>query len=410
MNRPLLFGDLFFGLRQAGIDVSFKEWMVLMRSLSEGIVEPDLTEFYYVARAILVKDETDFDTWDQVFGAVFREGEMPLEIKEDLLDWLEHAKDLPDLSPEQVAALERLPIDELRKLFEERLLEQQERHDGGGRWIGTGGTSPFGHSGINPAGVRIGGPGRRRSAIQIAHERRFRDYRDDRVLDTRSLGVALKKLRRLSRGDGAPELDVEATIDETCKAAGELELVFRPPRKNDSRVLLLMDVGGSMEPFARHVETLFSAASRLDHWKDFKAYQFHNCPYEKVYSSISRKEGVLTRDLIRDLPSDTSLIIVGDASMAPTELTARYGAIDYWHRNETPGVEWLKMLRNHFKRTIWLNPLNERWWSGWSIWVVQHIFPMYPLTVSGISDAVDCLLGRSEPNYPSKDKVAPSPF
>jgi uncharacterized protein with von Willebrand factor type A (vWA) domain len=335
---------------------------------------------------------------------------MPVQIKDELLNWLDQAPNLPELSPEELAALERLPLDELRKLFEERMKEQMERHDGGNRWVGTGGTSPFGHGGINPAGVRIGGLGRRHSAIQIAHERRFRDYRNDRVLDTRSLGVALKKLRRLSRGDGEPELDIEATVDKTSRAAGELELVFRPPRKNDSRVLLLMDVGGSMEPFARRVETLFSAASRLDHWKQFNAYEFHNCPYEKVYSSISRKEGVTTRDLIRDLPEDTSLIIVGDASMAPTELTARYGAIDYWHRNEMPGIEWLKVLRSHFKRSVWLNPLNERWWSGWSIWVIQHVFPMYPLTPAGISEAVDCLLGRIPPSYPEKDAVAPSPF
>ena len=242
---------------------------------------------YGFGRTTLCTTEAQFDQYDVAFTATFEGVELPAEISDELNEWLREA-----IAAEGDMVDPNIPMDQLWEEFLKRLQEQQERHDGGNRWIGTGGTSPFGHSGINPAGVRIGGPGRRRSAIQIAHERRFRDYRDDRVLDTRTLGVALKKLRRLSRGDGPPELDVEASIDQTCRAAGELELVFKPPRKNDSRVLLLMDVGGSMEPFARRVETLFSAASRLDHWKDFKAYEFHNCPYEKVYSSISQKEGV----------------------------------------------------------------------------------------------------------------------
>lgn len=398
---PALFADLFYGMRRAGMPIGLNEWMTLMEALAAGAVRPNLRDFYAVARALLVKDETLFDLWDEVFLAVFGDGTIPVAARDALLEWLEKPILPPQLTPEEIAAMEALPLDELRRLFEERLKEQQERHDGGSKWIGTGGTSPFGHGGRNPAGIRIGGAGGGRSAVQIAEQRRYRDYRKDRILDTRALSVALKKLRRLERREGEPELDVEESIDATCRQAGELELVFRPPRENQARVLLLMDSGGSMDPFSQLCDRLFSAASGANHWKKFEAFFFHNCPYSRVYESYDLMEAVPTQELIRDRPAETFLLVVGDAYMAPYELTAKMGAIDAREHTRTSGFDWLKKLRTHFKRSAWLTPLPEGYARhSLSIQLVKALFPMFPLTVQGLEDAVDHL---------TKSKVAPPP-
>ncbi|TNF26617.1 MAG: VWA domain-containing protein [Deltaproteobacteria bacterium] len=402
-RRTLLFGRLFFGLRGAGLPVGVGEWMALMELLSRGVIAPDLTDFYRVARAVLIKHEAQFDTWDQVFTAVFGGGQLPTKAAEELLSWLEDPLPFPELTAEQLAALETLPLDELRRLFEERLAEQTERHDGGNKWIGTGGTSPFGHGGRNPAGVRVGGSGGSRSAIQIAGERRFRDYRSDRVLDTRQLAVALRRLRRLSRAEGEPELDVEESVDRTCKNAGFLELAFTPPRENQAKVLLLMDVGGSMTPFTRMVETLFSAASHLNHWKRFDHFFFHNCPYSRLFESVSSQKVTPTSEVVRDKPRDTFLIMVGDASMAPSELLSPYGAIDYFEHNETPGLKWLHLLRSHFTRSVWLNPIPAEHWRGYTLELIAQLFPMFPLTLNGLDQAVDHLVKRTHAPPPDLD-------
>jgi uncharacterized protein with von Willebrand factor type A (vWA) domain len=321
---------------------------------------------------------------------------MPTALADELMSWLEDPAPMRSLTAEQMALLDRMPLHKLRELFEERLQEQQERHDGGDRWIGTGGTSPFGHSGYHPGGIRVGGAGRHRSASQVASERRFRDYRSDRVIDVRQMAVALKKLRRLSRSEGLPELDLDATIEATSKNAGELEIILQPPRKNQARVVLLMDVGGSMDPHMHVVERLFSAASGLGHWREFTAYTFHNCVYETVFESMWGRTGVSTEEVLRTLHPDTFLICVGDAAMAPTELVSPYGAIDYWHRNETPGLVWLHRLRKRFARAVWLNPLPERWWRGYSVELIGQLFPMMPLTLEGLDGAIDHLL-RGKP-------------
>jgi hypothetical protein len=400
-----LFGELFFALRDAGIPVALTEWMALMQALASGSVPPEMTAFYQVSRALLVKHEAQFDTFDQVFAAVFGEGKLlPTQLQEQLLDWLEMPLErLLRLSPEELEALERLPLDKLRELFEQRLQEQTERHDGGNRWIGTGGLSPFGHGGQNPAGLRVGGSGGEHTAIQIATQRRFRDYRSDRVLDTRGVAVALKKLRRLSRTDGPLELDVPESVDQTSRNAGELDLVFRPPRTNEARVLLLMDVGGSMEPYTRVVESLFSAASALHHWKSFEAFTFHNCPYGTLYSSIWGRRGTPTSEVLQTRPRRTFLILVGDATMAPSELTSRFGAIEYSDQSETPGVVWLHRLRSHFPRAVWLNPLRREWWQGWTCQVIERLFPMFSLTLGGLEDAIDVLLRRRDEPVPDLD-------
>jgi uncharacterized protein with von Willebrand factor type A (vWA) domain len=391
-SKRLLFGNLFFGLREAGIPVNLSEWLTLMEALAKGVVAPNLTDFYRIARAILVKHEAHFDTYDLVFAAVFADGEMPESLESALLEWLENPIAPPQLSAEEVAALEQMPVERLRELFEQRLREQNERHDGGSHWVGTGGTSPFGHGGRHPAGIRVGGEGGGRSAVQIASERRFRQYRHDRVLDTRAIAMALKRLRRLTRTIGDPELDVEGSIEATSRNAGMLTLEFHPPRKNEARVLLLMDVGGSMDPHAHLVERLFSAAHGLNHWRHFEALCFHNAPYETLWTNETPKQPLETAELLLERAAETFLIFVGDASMAPSELSARYGAIDYWHRNETPGIVWLHRLRSRFKRCVWLNPLPEHWWGGYTTHLIQRLIPMFPLTVAGLDEAISSLM------------------
>lgn len=403
MSSRLLFGELFFALRGAGISVALTEWMALMKALAVGAVGPDFTAFYQVTRALLVKSESQFDLFDQVFTAVFGDGKLlPTKLSDELMEWLDSPFARRELTPEELAALEQLPLDKLRELFEQRMREQDERHDGGTRWIGTGGASPFGNGGQHPSGMRVGGGGQH-TAIQIATARRFRDYRNDRVLDTRAVAVALKRLRRLSRTDGPLELDVPESVDKTSRNAGELDLAFRPPRTNEARVILLMDSGGSMDPHTRTVEALFSAASALHHWKSFEAYTFHNCPYHAVYSSIWGREGIATAELLENRKRQTFLILVGDATMAPSELTSKYGAIDYYDQSETPGIVWLHRLRSHFPRSVWLNPLRREWWKGWTCQVIGQVYPMFPLTLGGLDDAIEVLLRRNEPVVPELD-------
>jgi uncharacterized protein with von Willebrand factor type A (vWA) domain len=246
-----MFLDLFYGLRSEGVPLSMQEWRTFLQALEEGLHGSNLLRFYHLGRACLIKSETYFDAYDRVFARVFKgvEGALGDEVTAEILEWLRDPKNFPDLSPEELAKLERLSSDELMRRFLETLEKQTERHDGGDRWIGTGGKSPFGHGGQHPSGIRVGGPARGRSAMKVAEERRFRDYRTDRILDVRSLKVSLRRLRQLTRTGEATELDLDETIDETCRNAGEIELVFRPPRRNNVRLLLLMDVGGTMEPF-----------------------------------------------------------------------------------------------------------------------------------------------------------------
>lgn len=406
-SRPLLpFGDFFYGLRAAGVKVGPSDWMGLMQALEAGVVEPSLLDFYRVSRALLVKDEAQFDAFDQVFAAVFGGAEMPTPALQQVLQWLQDPL-RRGFSEEDLATLEQLPLDELRRRFEERLAEQTRRHDGGNRWVGTGGTSPFGRGGQNPAGVRIGESGGTKSAVQVASARHFRPYRHDRALDDRALSVALKRLRRLTRRHEESELDVEGSIDATCKNAGELELRFAPPRKNEARVVLLMDVGGSMDPHSERVERLFSAAHRLQHFKSFEAYTFHNCVYETLEPARPRDEPIDTAELCRERPAHTFLIMVGDASMAPSELMDVFGASEYTHWNKTPGVVWLHRLRRRFPRSVWLNPLPAKWWGGYTTRIIGEIFDMFPLTVDGLDGAVDALLRRNPPRVSNLDDLFP---
>ena len=271
-----MFLDLFYGLRDEGVPISVQEWRTFLEALEKGLHRSSLLRFYHLGRACLIKSETFFDSYDRVFARVFRgvEGALGEEVTEQILDWLKDPDAFPELTPEQLAELEHLTSDELMRRFLETLEEQDERHDGGDKWVGTGGRSPYGHGGTHPTGIRVGGPAKSRSAMKVAEERHFADYRTDQVLDTRQLRVALRRLRQLTRRGPTSELDLDETIDETCKNAGEIELVFRAPRKNDVRLLLLMDVGGTMDPFFEPMSQLLTALHEERGLRDFQAYYF----------------------------------------------------------------------------------------------------------------------------------------
>jgi len=393
-----MFLDLFYGLREEGVPVSLQEWRTFLEALEEGMHGCSLLRFYHLGRACLVKSETYFDSYDKVLAWVFKgvEGSIAEGVTEQLLEWLQDPKNLPELSPEDWAKLERLTNDELMRRFLETLEKQDERHDGGDRWVGTGGRSPFGHGGRHPTGIRVGGPGRSRSAMKVAEQRRFADYRTDQLLDTRQVRVALRRLRQLTRTGAQTELDLDETIDETCRNAGEIEMVFRAPRRNDVRLLLLMDVGGTMDPYVDGVSQLLTALHEERGLRDFKFYYFHNCIYDHVYSRarMSRDDAVPTGDILRRLDPRWKVVLVGDAAMHPAELGDAYGGIDPRVTTPTPGIEWLSRIANHFDRSVWINPEDVARWDDYrTVKIIRKVFPMYHLSVDGLSQAVTALVG-----------------
>ncbi|MFB0977838.1 MAG: VWA domain-containing protein [Myxococcota bacterium] len=394
-----MFLDLFYGLREAGVPVGLQEWRMLMEALEKGIHGSSLLRFYNLSRACLIKSETYFDQFDQVFAKVFKGVEGSLSIEDEVLDWLNDPKNFEELTDEQREMLEHLDADELMQRFLDTLAEQDERHDGGGKWVGTGGRSPFGHGGEHPTGIRVGGPSKNRSAMKVAEDRKFQEYRSDQTLDLRNMKLALKRLRQLTRTGPISELDLDETIDETCKNAGEIELVFRPERKNNVRLLLLMDVGGTMDPYYEPMSRLLTALHEERGLREFKAYYFHNCPYELLCknATLARKDSIPTGDMLRKLDERWKVVIVGDASMHPAELLSPRGNINPRLESKTPGIEWLKRIDDHFQRVVWVNPDPEKIWrSTRTARVVADMFPMYPLSVDGISDAVGALIGARQ--------------
>lgn len=384
-----MFIDFFLLLRAHGVPASLTEFMTLIQALDQGLGRASLDTFYHLARSILVKTEAHYDQYDQAFAHFFRGAELEPRIRDEVMRWLEDPISFPELSPEILARLETMDLEALRRELEQRLAEQTERHDGGNRWVGTGGTSPFGHGGNHPGGIRVGGGERGMgTAVQVAAARRFKNYRKDVQLDIRQLRVALSKLRALKR-EGAPdELDLDTTIDRTCRNAGELELVWVPPRRNQLKVMLMMDAGGSMVPHARLVSRLFSAAAAMKNFKEFEYFYFHNCIYANVYRDIYHDDRAQTTKILATHDADWRLILVGDARMAMSELTAHYGAIDYYEANQTPGLEWLHRISDHFRRVAWLNPVPPRFWGHPTTALVGRLFPMFPLTIEGLEDAV----------------------
>ncbi|ACY17508.1 vWA domain-containing protein [Haliangium ochraceum] len=385
--------DFLYELRSRDVKVSSHEWMALMDALALGLHDSSLDGFYRVARSICVKDVAQYDAFDEAFLAYFKDVHVDaLALSEQLLQWLQDPAARRRLSPEELAMLESMDLERLRALFEQRLREQKERHDRGNRWIGTGGTSPFGNGGTFPGGLRVGGMGGGRSAMQVAGERRFRNYRKDLVLDVRQIDLALRDLRQLGREGAEEELDLDETVDKTCSNAGELELVFRPPRRNRVKLVLMMDVGGSMDPYAELVGRLFTAASRAGRFAKFRSFYFHNCVYEKVYEDGHFRDGIPVEELIANSDRDEKLVFVGDAWMHPAELLQPGGSIFYDHQNRRAGIDWLRRLSEHFRRSVWLNPEAKRFWAQSTIEMIARVVPMYPLSVSGIGDAVRYLV------------------
>jgi hypothetical protein len=382
-----MFTDFFYTLKERKVPISITEWMMLMEALSRGYIS-DLDEFYYLARAILVKSETHYDHYDVAFQEYFKGIETPAEISEQILEWLKDPINRMALTGEEQALLDSMDFDKLLEEFEKRLQEQTSQHDGGGYWVGRGGTSPFGHSGYHPAGIRIGGKSGGRHAIQIAQERRFRNYCSDLTLDIRQIKMALRGLRQLGRIGPEDELDLEETLDATSRNAGEIELVWRRSRRNAVKVLLLMDVGGSMEPFALLCSQLFSAAHSSTHFKDFQYFYFHNCIYDNLYQDVERSEMVSTEHLLRVLEPEYKVVLVGDARMALQELTERYGAINYYERNDIPGIVWMKRIADHFTHSVWLNPDAPRFWNHPTVLMIGKLFPMFELTLDGLGQGV----------------------
>ena len=386
-----MFTPFFYLLKRRKVPVSITEWMTLMETLAKGHIT-SLDDLYFLARAILVKSEAYYDQYDVAFEEYFKGIEPPANIRDQVLEWLKDPANQMLITQEGKGLLDTLDLHQLLEEFEKRLREQTEQHDGGGYWIGRGGTSPFGHSGQHPAGIRVGGQSGGGRAIQVAQERRFRNYRSDLILDVRQIKLALKRLRQLSRIGPMDELDLEQTIDATAKNAGDIELLWRRTRKNAVKLLLLMDVGGSMEPHAQLCSRLFSAAHSASHFKDFRYLYFHNCIYDTLYTNIWQSTGVDTNHVLRTLEPDCKVVLVGDAQMAISELTVRYGAISYYEQNETPGIIWLQRIAEHFSHCVWLNPIRRYDWHHPTSLMIGKIFSMFELTLDDLDQAIKRLV------------------
>lgn len=399
-----MFIDFFYVLRKKGVPVSITEWMSFIEALYNGHFQSSLNHLYYIGRAFLVKSEAYYDAYDLAFQEFFG-GIATDDVELDkVLDWLENPLSrLPKMSPEEMAEFHKQleefkrthDMEELMRQFRERLKEQKERHDGGHKWVGTGGYSPFGAYGYHPGGIRAGGESWMQSAAKVAEERRFRNYRNDIILDVRQTKMALKKLRELKREGTQEELDIDETIDKTAKEGGEIELVFSRSRENSVRIVLLMDTGGSMLPYTELCEKLFSAATQTDHFKEFRYFFFHNCIYQDVYEDIANYKRVPTERLFSLFNKNYKLILVGDARMAYSELFDINGCIDYFSTNEKPGLEWLARLRDHFPHSVWLNPTHRNFWGHYTVDTIGKVFPMYELTIDGLKDAIRALTSKT---------------
>jgi len=380
--------DFFFQLRAGGLKVSISEFLTLLELLKKRVIRFDVEQFYYLSRACLVKDESQYDRFDRVFSAHFKGienlfGQDGADIPDE---WLRKQIEL-GLSEEEKAQIEALGgWEKLMETLKQRLEEQKERHQGGNKWIGTGGTSPFGAYGYNPEGIRIGQEGsRQRRAVKVWDKREFRNLDDSLELGTRNLKVALRRLRRFARQGAAEELDLPDTIDSTAKNAGMLDIKMVPERHNATKVLLFLDVGGSMDDHVRVCEELFSAAG--SEFKHLEYFYFHNCVYEGLWKDNKRRHSVRTptMDVLHKYPADYKLILVGDATMSPYEIQHPGGSVEHW--NEEAGATWMKRLLNTYPKAIWLNPEPEqRWLHTPSIQMLSQLMEqrMYPLTVSGI--------------------------
>ncbi|MGI4815094.1 MAG: vWA domain-containing protein [Janthinobacterium lividum] len=388
--------DFFFTVRNGGVPVTVREFLTLLGALEQGVIGASVDDFYHLARLTLVKDEKYFDKFDRAFAAYFEGVAMiPTSKLEFPREWLENQMKR-EFTPEEKARVEALGgldklLERLKQLFE----EQKGRHAGGKKWIGTGGTSPFGNGGYNPEGIRIGGQGGNRSAVKVWEARAYKDYDDQLEIGTRNIKVALRRLRHFAREGAVEELDLEDTIRSTAANAGWLDLRMVPERHNKVKVLMLLDVGGSMDDHIRHTEELFSAAS--SEFKHMEFFYFHNCVYDHVWKNNHRRhaERYPTWDIIHKFQSDYKLIFVGDATMGAYEILQPGGSVEY--NNDEAGAVWVQRLLDHFTSAIWLNPEPSGVWHyRQSIDIMRNLLSdrMYPLTVAGLTDGMRALRTR----------------
>lgn len=398
-----MFTKFFYLLRERGIKVSPDEWMMLLEGMEKGLHQSSLIGFYDLCRAVLIKSEADFDRFDQVFleffQGVIEAGPLP-ELPEEFLKWLETpAEELAEIDKNFDQLLNE-SMEELVKLFQERIEEQKEEHNGGNYWIGTQGTSRFGNSGWHPGGIRVGGKSMHRTAAMVAGERKFRDFRKDNTLDIRQFQMAFRLLKQMSTqmDSSEKELDLDATIDTTCDHAGMLHVKYRNPRKNAVKILLLMDSGGSMDYHSKLCSMLFQAATQSNHFKELHTFYFHNCIYEELYRDPTLRfdSKVSTEWVLQNYGADYRVIIVGDAQMNEMELLGqRYD----WYRGtkKDSGADWLQKFLNQYPRMIWLNPepLPERmnYWTRTHL-LIAEMFPMFHLSVDGLEQGMRKLMVR----------------
>jgi uncharacterized protein len=385
----------FFKLREAGVPVSITEFLTLLEALEARVIDASAEDFFYLSRACMVKDERHFDRFERAFAAYFKGAE---DLFESLLanlpeDWLKRIGER-NLSEEEKAKIEALGgWDKLIETLKKRLEEQKGRHQGGNKWIGTGGTSPFGAHGYNPEGIRIGqDESRHRRAVKVWDQREFRNLADNVELGTRNIKIALRKLRRFAREGAADQLDLDGTIDSTARNAGLLDLKFVPERHNAIKILLFLDVGGSMDDHVRICEELFSAAR--SEFKHMEYFYFHNCVYETVWKDNRRRFGVKipTHEIMRTYGHDYKLIFVGDATMSPYEIVQPGGSIEHW--NEEAGAVWMQRLTRTWPHHVWLNPEPEnRWEHTASVQLTRELVEgrMFPLTLGGLDQAIKAL-------------------
>lgn len=399
-----MFISFFDTLRAKGLRVTLGEWLTLQEALDRGLCGSSLTQFYHVARMILVKSETDFDKFDMAFEECFKAAQKETEVGAQMLRWLDKS-DMMELAHEEARShlnqMEDIHVDkeQVEETFKQRLKDQNEEHNGGSFWIGTMGKTSFGNMGGNVGGVRVGGRTGYQSAFAVVGARKYRDFRDDRVLDNRQFQLAFRRLRQFSSRLDIPEteLDIDGTVDKTCSNGGCLQIVMKKPRKNAVKLLLLMDSGGTMIPFSSLLNDLFQAVHKSNHYKDVKTYYFHNCIYSKLYKTPECENGdwVDTEWMFRNVGSDYKVIIVGDAAMAPEELYSASG--NYRGPNGgLSGYEWLQLVKRKYKKVVWLNPKMAPGHAPWreAETAVKQLFPMYKLTVDGLNRAMVTLMAN----------------
>jgi len=396
-----MFIDFFYTLKEVGIPVSPTSFLTFHKAVHRGLVS-SIDDLYTVARTVLVKSEKYFDLYDQVFAHVF-EG-MELSGAEDiefdflasgmLQEWLKNPKSIADSLGVDEKKLSSMSPEELLQYFRERMKDQKGRHDGGSKWIGTGGTSPVGHSGYHPGGMRVGGQSRQKSAVQVAAERRYRDYSTQGPLTQNSIGEALKRLRNLVPQGTRDQINVDASIYQTIKNGGEIELVFERGIVDRLKIVLAIDNGGwSMEPYVNIVQTLFTYSK--SQFKDLKIYFFHNTIYDYLWADPARYRQPVKIDSFSRLDPETRLIVLGDASMAPYELLSADGSIYALEKSGKSSIDQLKYLADTFNHAIWLNPIPQKNWSyTHTINVIRNIFPMFELSLDGLEKAVGHLMRR----------------